>query len=99
MTNNANDQSLVAEGPSPNGHAGDGVQDHRDSFATRAIHVGSAPDPVTGAIIPALHTATTYKQSGVGKPIVSGVQVALTPRAVMTTLEDPILLVTPWNLS
>lgn len=56
------------EGPSPNGHAGD--QTHQDSFFTRVIHVGSAPDPVTGAIIPALHTATTYKQSGVGKPIV-----------------------------
>lgn len=59
------------EGPSANGHAGNGVREHKDSFATRAIHVGSAPDPVTGAIIPGLHTATTYKQSGVGKPIVS----------------------------
>lgn len=63
-------------GPSTNGHAGNEVQEHRDSFFTRAIHVGSAPDPVTGAIIPGLHTATTYKQSGVGKPIVSSSLIA-----------------------
>lgn len=35
------------------------------SFATRAIHVGSEPDPVTGAVIPPLSMATTYAQSGV----------------------------------
>jgi hypothetical protein len=67
----AADMPNSQEGPDPEGHAGPGVSDHRDSFATRAIHVGSAPDPVTGAIIPGLHTATTYKQYGVGKPIVS----------------------------
>ncbi len=35
-------------------------------FSTRAIHVGSAPDPTTGAVIPPIHTSTTYKQDGVG---------------------------------
>jgi cystathionine gamma-synthase len=35
-------------------------------FATRAIHVGQAPDPHTGAVVPAIHTASTYKQDGVG---------------------------------
>ncbi|MGH9171228.1 MAG: cystathionine gamma-synthase [Acidimicrobiales bacterium] len=36
-------------------------------FATRAIHSGQAPDPVTGSVIPALHLATTYAQSAVGE--------------------------------
>jgi cystathionine gamma-lyase len=31
-------------------------------FGTRAIHVGSEPDPNTGAIIPAISLSTTYKQ-------------------------------------
>jgi len=35
-------------------------------FATRAIHVGQDPDPVTGAVIPPLSLATTFKQSAAG---------------------------------
>jgi cystathionine gamma-synthase len=35
-------------------------------FATRAIHAGSEPDPATGAVVPAIHVASTYKQDGVG---------------------------------
>ncbi|KAL7420696.1 cystathionine gamma-lyase cys3 [Cryptotrichosporon argae] len=38
-----------------------------DHFATRAIHVGSEPDPSTGAVVPSLSVATTFKQDGVGK--------------------------------
>jgi cystathionine gamma-lyase len=38
-----------------------------DGFGTRAIHVGSEPDPSTGAVIPAISLSTTYKQDGVGK--------------------------------
>ena len=38
--------------------------DHK--FETRAIHAGQNPDIETGAVIPALHLATTYKQEGVG---------------------------------
>lgn len=37
------------------------------SFATRAIHVGNEPDPVTGSISPPIHLTTTYEQEGVGK--------------------------------
>lgn len=36
------------------------------SFATRAIHAGQAPDPVTGAIIPPIYQASTHAQDGVG---------------------------------
>ncbi len=35
-------------------------------FSTKAIHVGSKPDPTTGAVIPPIHPATTYKQDGIG---------------------------------
>ncbi|KAH9038520.1 Cys/Met metabolism PLP-dependent enzyme-domain-containing protein [Lactarius pseudohatsudake] len=41
-------------------------QDIADGFGTRAIHVGSDPDPNTGAVIPAISLSTTYKQDGVG---------------------------------
>lgn len=41
---------------------------HRNwvAFATRAIHVGHEPDPLTGAVIPPIYHATTYVQDGIG---------------------------------
>ncbi|MCY0898436.1 MAG: PLP-dependent aspartate aminotransferase family protein [Firmicutes bacterium] len=36
-------------------------------FNTRAIHVGQAPDPVTGATIPPLYLSTTYTQPALGQ--------------------------------
>ncbi|KAI0065051.1 hypothetical protein BV25DRAFT_1822158 [Artomyces pyxidatus] len=41
-------------------------QEDLDGFGTRAIHVGSDPDPSTGAVIPAISLSTTYKQESVG---------------------------------
>jgi cystathionine gamma-lyase len=38
----------------------------RDGFATRAIHVGQAPDPTTGAVIVPIYQTSTYAQSEVG---------------------------------
>ncbi|KAJ3499877.1 hypothetical protein NMY22_g19462 [Coprinellus aureogranulatus] len=38
-----------------------------DGFSTRAIHVGSSPDPSTGAVIPAISLSTTYAQSAPGE--------------------------------
>lgn len=35
-------------------------------FETRAIHAGADPDPVTGAVVPAISLATTFAQSAVG---------------------------------
>ncbi|KAG1808928.1 Cys/Met metabolism PLP-dependent enzyme-domain-containing protein [Suillus subaureus] len=35
-------------------------------FSTRAIHIGSEPDPTTGAVIPPISLSTTYKQDEVG---------------------------------
>ena len=58
--------SPVAPGPpleQPTRH--DGLKElHQETlgFGTRAVHVGSEPDPNTGAIIPAISLSTTYKQ-------------------------------------
>lgn len=38
-------------------------------FSTRAVHVGSSPDPVTGAVIPAISLSTTFAQTAPGQPI------------------------------
>ncbi|KAG6806505.1 hypothetical protein H0H92_011078, partial [Tricholoma furcatifolium] len=35
-------------------------------FGTRAIHVGSAPNKETGAVIPPISLSTTYKQEAIG---------------------------------
>jgi cystathionine gamma-synthase len=37
-------------------------------FNTRSIHVGSEPDPVTGAVNPPVFLTSTYAQDAVGKP-------------------------------
>lgn len=38
----------------------------RHGFDTLAIHAGQEPDPVTGAVAPAIHPSSTFKQDGVG---------------------------------
>ena len=35
-------------------------------FETRAIHAGQEPDPLTGAVVPAVYQVSTYAQDGVG---------------------------------
>lgn len=35
-------------------------------FESRAIHVGSEPDPITGAVIPPLSLSTTFVQEAAG---------------------------------
>lgn len=35
-------------------------------FETRAVHVGSEPDPSTGAVVTPIHLATTFAQDSVG---------------------------------
>jgi cystathionine gamma-synthase len=35
-------------------------------FETLAIHAGQEPDPLTGAVVPAIYQVSTYKQDGVG---------------------------------
>jgi len=42
------------------------VSNH-DAFETLAIHAGQEPDPLTGAVVPPIHQASTFKQDGVGR--------------------------------
>src|SRR3954471_21297194 len=35
-------------------------------FETRAVHIGQAPDPVTGAVVTPISLSTTFAQDGVG---------------------------------
>ena len=35
-------------------------------FRTQAIHVGNERDPVTGAVVPPIHVASTFVQPGAG---------------------------------
>ncbi len=37
------------------------------SFRTRAIHVGNEVDPATGAVVPPIHFASTFRQPGAGE--------------------------------
>ncbi|TWT51166.1 Cystathionine beta-lyase [Rubripirellula amarantea] len=37
------------------------------SFRTRAIHVGNEVDPSTGAVVPPIHLASTFRQPGAGE--------------------------------
>jgi cystathionine gamma-synthase len=37
-----------------------------EGFNTRAIHAGSEPDPLTGAVVPPIYQVSTFKQDGVG---------------------------------
>lgn len=37
------------------------------SFRTRSIHVGNQCDPATGAVVPPIHLASTFRQPGAGK--------------------------------
>jgi cystathionine gamma-synthase len=36
-------------------------------FETLAVHAGQEPDPATGAVVPAIHLASTFAQDGVGQ--------------------------------
>jgi cystathionine gamma-synthase len=40
--------------------------DRQHRFETLAVHVGADPDPVTGAVVPAIQMSVTFKQDGVG---------------------------------
>lgn len=50
------------------------LSDHHDGYSTRAIHVGSEPDPVTGALAPALNVSTTFKFKGIDETTMSSMR-------------------------
>ncbi len=43
------------------------MSDSKHSFRTRAIHVGNQIDPATGAVVPPIHLASTFRQPGAGE--------------------------------
>jgi cystathionine gamma-lyase len=42
------------------------MSDEHESFATRVIHGGQRPDPLTGAVMPPIYATSTYVQSSPG---------------------------------
>jgi cystathionine beta-lyase/cystathionine gamma-synthase len=42
-----------------------------NGFATRAIHAGSFPDPITGAVVTPISLATTFVQKSPGQHTVN----------------------------
>jgi cystathionine gamma-lyase len=42
------------------------VEDDKQRFATRVIHGGQSPDPLTGAVMPPIYATSTYVQSSPG---------------------------------
>jgi cystathionine gamma-synthase len=54
-------------------------------FETRAIHVGSEPDPATGAVIPPIYQTATFAQEGVGRH--KGYEYARTQNPTRANLE------------
>lgn len=66
MTIAHNPTPLLANGHHDIQHGRKKPLSYVDGFGTRAIHVGSEPDPSTGAVIPPISLSTTYKQDSVG---------------------------------
>ena len=58
-----------------------------DAFETLAIHAGQDPDPLTGAVVPAVQHASTYKQDGVGG-LRSGFEYARSGNPTRRALEE-----------
>ncbi|HET6816334.1 MAG TPA: cystathionine gamma-synthase [Mycobacteriales bacterium] len=56
-------------------------------FETRAIHAGQEPDPLTGAVVPAIYQVSTYKQDGVGG-LRSGYEYSRSANPTRTALES-----------
>jgi cystathionine gamma-synthase len=79
------------------GHNGDRMSrtdelGHRprvDRFETRTVHAGAEPDPVTGAVIPAIEMSTTFKQDAVGE-LRQGYDYARTDNPTRRALEEAI---------
>jgi cystathionine gamma-synthase len=55
-------------------------------FETKAVHVGSAPDPATGAVIPPIYQTSTFAQESPGRN--RGYEYARTRNPSRTSLEE-----------
>ncbi len=71
----------------PNGPGGPAGASSAPGFETLAIHAGQDPDPVTGAVVPPIHQASTFKQDGVGG-LRGGFEYSRTANPTRTALEE-----------
>jgi cystathionine gamma-synthase len=55
-------------------------------FETRAVHVGSAPDPATGAVVPPIYQTSTFAQEAAGRH--RGYDYARTRNPTRDSLQD-----------
>src|SRR6202165_1810768 len=60
------DQHSVPEGSAATPGSADADASRGYGLATRAIHVGSRPDPATGAVNIPIYASSTFAQDGVG---------------------------------
>src|SRR5579859_4347394 len=58
-----------------------------DAFETVAIHAGQEPDSLTGAVVPPIYQASTFKQDGVGG-LRGGYEYSRTANPTRTALEQ-----------
>src|SRR5215211_4140442 len=56
-------------------------------FETLAIHAGQEPDPLTGAVVPSIVQASTFKQDGVGA-LRGGYEYSRSANPTRTALEE-----------
>ena len=56
-------------------------------FETVALHAGQEPDPQTGAVVPAIHQSSTFKQDGVGG-LRGGYEYSRSANPTRTALEE-----------
>ena len=60
-------QPAAREATPPEGRGAFPADSSRGRFATRCVHAGQSPEPVTGAITTPLFQTSTYVQQGLGK--------------------------------
>ncbi len=80
MTTEPTNDAAPTEDNAPDNDTADGW-----GFATRAIHVGQEPEPVTGAVTVPVFQTSTFAQEGVGKH--KGYEYARTGNPTRTALE------------
>jgi cystathionine gamma-synthase len=68
------------------------VNERAAGFATRAIHAGQEPDPLTGAVTVPIYATSTYKQDGVGG-LRSGYEYSRSANPTRTALEQALAAV------
>jgi cystathionine beta-lyase/cystathionine gamma-synthase len=56
------------------------------ALATRAVHAGQVPDPLSGAVMPPIYQTSTYRQAGLGEPH-NGYEYARTQNPTREALE------------